>query len=168
MADVKISALPSISNQDISGVLPIVISGVTQKISVGQLLVAPVGSTMALAVDGQGEVVVGSAGAIDIRGNGGDDISITQGNPGIGLIMTDVGGILIQQESGQDVSIANTSGNLFLGGASAAVFIAYSTLSFQYTPSVPADWANPDPTDLIAAVNRIASALRSVLPGAIP
>ena len=39
---------------------------------------------------------------------------------------------------------------------------------FTYTPAAPADWVNPDPTTIAAAIDRLAAAVAGLLSAPIP
>jgi len=171
MADVKISALPSETDVPLSDVLPMVVGGVTSKVTKNNFLLGAAGENINLtASSGQIAGVSGETGTAGVSVTNDDtvtafatievNISVAGATVDNQILIQDSTGITITVDQGNDfivqdwlarqiIKIDTTALTCTIGGG-------YTPL-WQYAPTVPTDWLGTPPATVQAALDRLAA-----------
>jgi len=169
MPNVKISALPAATDIASTQVLPMVIGGVTSKVTKEDLFKVATGDDLYLDDGGDGHIGLSGTGFANIFGLQGVHVQSTTMPSTDGLVMDNVGHVSLSSVAGQSLWLNVTSGApVTIGDGSGYVTIQGVGVSVAYNASAPANWATSSPTTVHDALDRIAAAVAGLLGTPIP
>jgi hypothetical protein len=171
MADVKISALPPATLVGNSDILPVVVGGVTDRVTKGIFLTGNIGEDIAItAAAGQNSGLYGNVGNsamvitddqfVTITGTTWITINVPGSTLTNEILIEDSVGINITVDAGLDFVIGSPSAVNFLkyNGAGNTLYLGIGcALYISYSPATPGDWAGTAPSDIKAAIDRLAA-----------
>lgn len=183
--DLPFSGLPAATVANAADLVCVSQGGVSKKTTRSILFVAQAGDDIGLSRSvGLGQFTLSAAGAVTMEASAGATARVSGGGttvdvtPAGNVVVTLFGGAAVQIGTGPDtISFDTTTHHMtlqsqavmgFLGGAGNAVLTlpASGNATLTYT-DVSGSW-NPNPTDLLVAVTRLAAAVAGLLAGPIP
>jgi hypothetical protein len=164
MSSQKISQMPVATETALDDLIPIVQGGVNKSITKDLLLTAAIGEYIAMeSADRLNGFAVTAGGSVIVQTTGlSIDLNNTLNNSGV-LIS---GGVV---DIGGDTTPAGSYGVLIqMQDGPLAIFPATTQKIFVQFVSNPSHFANPQPTNGLDAISRIAAAVSGLLGGLIP